>query len=221
MDSVPTYDDRQLAVAYAVEALKTGRGVTGRVVAELYDRSERWGRMRVSEARTALQSEGIDVPRPTPIEPGRVSELSDLDARHAEELAVLRERHRAERNALIETLRNVLEEEQRALDAGYTRAEELPTTYHERKRGLPSDGSSPADWAAHVEETDIWYCHLCGSGFAAGDEIHWDHRDPVTGGTAGTVVANMSPAHSACNTARGNVPLAEWHTRIGLPDGIV
>src|SRR5699024_4403457 len=100
MDSVPTYDDRQLAVAYAVEALKTGRGVTGRVVAELYDRSERWGRMRVSEARTALQSEGIDVPRPTP-------------------------------------------------------------------------------------------------------------------------VANMSPAHSACNTARGNVPLAEWHTRNGLPDGIV
>lgn len=40
-------------------------------------------------------------------------------------------------------------------------------------------------------------------------------------GTAGTVVANMSPAHSACNTARGNVPLAEWHTRNGLPDGIV
>lgn len=90
-----------------------------------------------------------------------------------------------------------------------------------RKRGLPDDGSGIADWLSHMEESDVWFCHLCGGAFAAEDEIHWDHRDPVSTGTAGTVLSNMSAAHAACNISRGNTPLREWSTRVGLPDGVV
>jgi len=90
-----------------------------------------------------------------------------------------------------------------------------------RKRGLPDDGSDVSDWLSHMEETDVWYCHLCGGAFAAGDEIHWDHRDPISTGTAGTVLSNMAAAHAACNISRGNTPLHEWSTRVGLPDGVV
>ena len=105
---------------------------------------------------------------------------------------------------------------------------ENPETYRARtarrrarKRGLPDDGSGVSDWLSHMEETDVWYCHLCGGAFTAGDEIHWDHRDPVSTGTAGTVLSNMAAAHAACNVSRGNIPLREWSTRVGLPDGIV
>ncbi|GAB3749742.1 hypothetical protein GCM10027590_68390 [Nocardiopsis nanhaiensis] len=94
------------------------------------------------------------------------------------------------------------------------------------QRGQPADGSFIPDWLAHHEEMDSWNCHLCGGAFRATDTIHWDHRDPVsdrfTGDApkAGTVVANMAAAHERCNLARGDVPLAEWHARLGLPDGV-
>lgn len=88
-------------------------------------------------------------------------------------------------------------------------------------KGLPADGSGIPDWLAHHEETDSWACHLCGGAFTGADEIHWDHRDPVSTGTAGTVVANMAAAHATCNVSRGNVPLDVWHERLGLPDGVV
>lgn len=90
-----------------------------------------------------------------------------------------------------------------------------------RKRGLPDDGSGVSDWLSHMEESDVWHCHLCGGAFAAGDDIHWDHRDPVSTGTAGTVLSNMAAAHAACNISRGNTPLREWSTRVGLPEGVV
>lgn len=90
-----------------------------------------------------------------------------------------------------------------------------------RKRGLPDDGSGIADWLSHMEDSDVWHCHLCGGAFAAEDEIHWDHRDPVSTGTAGTVLSNMAAAHDTCNISRGNTPLREWHKRVGLPDGVV
>lgn len=90
-----------------------------------------------------------------------------------------------------------------------------------RERGLPDDGSGVSDWLSHMEESDVWHCHLCGGAFAAEDEIHWDHRDPVSTGTAGTVLSNMAAAHAVCNISRGNTPLREWHKRVGLPDGVV
>ena len=31
-----------------------------------------------------------------------------------------------------------------------------------RKRGLPDDGSGIADWLSHMEESDVWHCHLAG-----------------------------------------------------------
>src|SRR5699024_6984700 len=86
---------------------------------------------------------------------------------------------------------------------------------HDSKRSLPDDGSGIADWLSHMEESDVWHCHLCGGAFAAGDDIHWDHRDPVSTGTAGTVLSNMAAAHDTCNISRGNTPLREWHKRVG------
>lgn len=93
--------------------------------------------------------------------------------------------------------------------------------YRARKAALPVDGSGIPDWLDHAEETDTWACHLCGGALAATDIIHWDHRDPVAGGEAGTVVANMSAAHEVCNLARGNVPIDVWHDRVGVPDGVI
>jgi len=105
------------------------------------------------------------------------------------------------------------------------RKPELQKSQKARRRarllGLPDDGSTVTDWLAHHEETDTWHCHLCGGAFAAGDEIHWDHRDPVSTGTAGTVLSNMAAAHAVCNLSRGTTPLHEWSTRVGLPEGVV
>lgn len=106
-------------------------------------------------------------------------------------------------------------------DAGRASSKGRDHRRRARLRELPTDGSGPRDWLRHHEETDTWYCHLCGGGFERGDEITWDHRDPVTGGTTGTVVANMAAAHAACNYARSNTPLEEWHARVGVPDGVV
>lgn len=93
--------------------------------------------------------------------------------------------------------------------------------YAARKRGLPDDGSGVADWLDRMEDEDIFHCHLCGAAFTGTEQIDWDHRDPVSTGTAGTVLANMAAAHSPCNRSRRNTPLDEWAERVGLPDGIV
>lgn len=87
-----------------------------------------------------------------------------------------------------------------------------------RLRDLPTDGSGPADWAAHMEEGDDFRCHLCGGELTAADEIHWDHLDPVSTGTTGTVLHNMHAAHATCNLARGNRPLVDWWDFVELPD---
>lgn len=78
-----------------------------------------------------------------------------------------------------------------------------------RVHELPTDGTGPRDWAAFAEETEDFNCHLCGGALNADDEIHWDHLDPISTGTTGTVLHNMHAAHARCNLARGNRPLEE------------
>lgn len=90
-----------------------------------------------------------------------------------------------------------------------------------RVHGLPSDGSGPSEWALRTEDEDLWYCHLCGNGFRVGETTHWDHRDPISGGSIGTVLSNMAIAHASCNAARRNTPLSEWHILVGVPEGVV
>src|SRR5690625_995022 len=77
--------------------------------------------------------------------------------------------------------------------------------YRARKAGLPDDGTTESDWIAfHNEYFDDWTCHLCECSFRRGDEIAFDHIDPIDGGSAGTVVENMRAAHASCNSAKGN-----------------
>lgn len=87
-----------------------------------------------------------------------------------------------------------------------------------RERGLPTDGTGPRDWAAHAEEIEDFECHLCGGALEVDDEIHWDHLDPVSTGTTGTVFHNMHAAHAECNLRRGNRSLEEWWAATGLLD---
>lgn len=88
-------------------------------------------------------------------------------------------------------------------------------------QGLPTDGTGPRDWAAHAEEIEDFECHLCGGALEVDDEIHWDHLDPISTGTTGTVFHNMHAAHARCNLARGNRPLEEWWTVTGFLDEVV
>ena len=87
-----------------------------------------------------------------------------------------------------------------------------------RERGLPTDGTGPRDWAAHAEEIEDFECHLCGGALEVDDEIHWDHLDPISTGTTGTVFHNMHAAHAECNLMRGNRTLEEWWAATGLLD---
>lgn len=87
-----------------------------------------------------------------------------------------------------------------------------------RERGLPTDGTGPRDWAAHMEEINDFQCHLCGGDLTEDDEIHWDHLDPISTGTTGTVFHNMHAAHAECNLRRGNRTLEEWFAATGLLD---
>lgn len=87
-----------------------------------------------------------------------------------------------------------------------------------RERSLPTDGTGPRDWAAWAEEQDDFQCHLCGGDLTEDDEIHWDHLDPISTGTTGTVLHNMHAAHAECNLRRGNRSLEEWFAATGLLD---
>lgn len=88
-------------------------------------------------------------------------------------------------------------------------------------RNLPTDGTGPRDWAAWAEEQDDFQCHLCGGDLTEDDEIHWDHLDPISTGTTGTVLHNMHAAHARCNLMRGNRSLEEWFAATGLLDVVV
>jgi len=88
-------------------------------------------------------------------------------------------------------------------------------------QGLPTDGTGPRDWAAHAEEIEDFECHLCGGALEVDDEIHWDHLDPISTGTTGTVFHNMHAAHAECNLMRGNRSLEEWWAATGLLDVVV
>lgn len=98
----------------------------------------------------------------------------------------------------------------RRTDAGRTLEKGRAHRRRARLRDLPTDGTGPRDWAAHAEETEDFQCHLCGGDLTINDEIHWDHLDPISTGTTGTVLHNMHAAHAACNLSRGNRPLEEW-----------
>lgn len=89
-----------------------------------------------------------------------------------------------------------------------------------KERGLPTDGTGPREWAAHMEELDEFLCYLCGGMLTAEDEIHWDHVDPISTGTTGTVLHNMRAVHARCNLMRGNRSLDEWWAATGLLDYI-
>ena len=89
-----------------------------------------------------------------------------------------------------------------------------------KERGLPTDGTGPREWAAWAEEQDDFQCHLCGGDLTEDDEIHWDHLDPISTGTTGTVLHNMHAAHARCNLMRGNRSLDEWWAATGLLDYI-
>lgn len=86
-----------------------------------------------------------------------------------------------------------------------------------RERDLPTDGTGPREWAAYAEEMEDFECHLCGGALTAEDEIHWDHLDPISTGTTGTVLHNMHAAHAECNRRRGNRSLEEWYAAVELP----
>lgn len=88
-------------------------------------------------------------------------------------------------------------------------------------RDLPTDGTGPREWAAHAEELDDFLCHLCGGELTEDDEIHWDHLDPISWGSAGTVLHNIHAAHAECNLRRGNRSLEEWFAATGLLDVVV
>ena len=90
-----------------------------------------------------------------------------------------------------------------------------------KERALPTDGTGPRDWAAWAEEQDDFQCHLCGGDLTEDDEIHWDHLDPISTGTTGTVLHNMHAAHAECNRRRGNRSLDEWFAATGLLDVVV
>lgn len=90
-----------------------------------------------------------------------------------------------------------------------------------RLRDLPTDGTGPRDWAAFAEETEDFNCHLCGGALTEDDEIHWDHLDPISTSTTGTVLPNMHAAHARCNLMRGNRSLEEWWAATGLLDETV
>lgn len=87
-----------------------------------------------------------------------------------------------------------------------------------RERDLPTDGTGPREWAAWAEEQDDFDCYLCGGTLTAEDEIHWDHVDPISTGTTGTVLHNMRAVHARCNLMRGNRSLDEWFAATGLLD---
>lgn len=89
-----------------------------------------------------------------------------------------------------------------------------------KERGLPTDGTGPREWAAHMEELDEFLCYLCGGMLTAEDDIHWDHVDPISTGTTGTVLHNMRAVHARCNLMRGNRSLDEWWAATGLLDFI-
>jgi 5-methylcytosine-specific restriction endonuclease McrA len=55
-------------------------------------------------------------------------------------------------------------------------------------------------------------CHLCGTDGA--DTA--DHLLPRSAGGANEL-ANLAPAHRACNTQRGTMPLTVWFARHPLP----
>lgn len=100
------------------------------------------------------------------------------------------------------------------------RASRKGRTHRRRAKlqGLPTDGTGPRDWAAHAEEIEDFECHLCGGALEVDDEIHWDHLDPISTGTTGTVFHNMHAAHARCNLMRGNRSLEEWWAATGLLD---
>ncbi|NYE45003.1 hypothetical protein HDA32_000123 [Spinactinospora alkalitolerans] len=87
-----------------------------------------------------------------------------------------------------------------------------------RLAGLPDDGSGIREWLERHEDEDRWQCHLCFGSFQPGDEIQWDHLDPIAGGEAGTAVENVRAAHGACNISRRNTPLDVWYARVGTPE---
>lgn len=114
---------------------------------------------------------------------------------------------------------------QSARDAAYRRTPEgraVKNGCGQRRRAkirnLPTDGTGPRDWAAHAEEIEDFECHLCGGTLEVDDEIHWDHLDPISTGTTGTVFHNMHAAHAECNLMRGNRSLEEWWAATGLLD---
>lgn len=87
-------------------------------------------------------------------------------------------------------------------------------------QGLPTDGTGPREWAAWAEEQDDFDCYLCGGTLTAEDDVHWDHVDPISTGTTGTVLHNMRAVHARCNLSRGNRPIEEWRAAMGLSDEI-
>jgi len=89
-----------------------------------------------------------------------------------------------------------------------------------RERSLPTDGTGPREWAAWAEEQDEFTCYLCGGMLTAEDDIHWDHVDPISTGSTGTVLHNMRAVHARCNLMRGNRSLDEWWAATGLLDFI-
>ena len=55
-------------------------------------------------------------------------------------------------------------------------------------------------------------CHLCG-GIVEPRDLHVDHVVPVSkGGTS--ALANLRPAHAACNLAKGDQILADYAARM-------
>jgi len=108
----------------------------------------------------------------------------------------------------------------RRTEAGRASAKGSDQRRRARERNLPTDGTGPRDWAAWAEEQDDFLCNLCGGMLTAEDEIHYDHVDPISTGTTGTVLHNMRAVHAWCNLSRGNRPIDEWRAAMGLTEEI-
>ena len=79
-------------------------------------------------------------------------------------------------------------------------------------RGVGWNGRRSRELRAATLAAHGTVCHLCG--LPGADTA--DHLVPrAAGGT--NELDNLRPAHKACNSARGALPLAEWRARHPLP----
>lgn len=67
-------------------------------------------------------------------------------------------------------------------------------------------GEAPVDYAAVLAEHGM-HCHICDTGIASMDDLHFDHVIPLSKGGP-HAAENIRPAHALCNLRKGSRLLA-------------